>query len=117
KEWLEPGYPDSEKHESSGSETCHLDDLEGIKAWRGVVAMEQSTQHEDAGQQACYPPEHVSTWNKLLWGAQLELRCTVRGLLLVSLSQTFLRQTEQQVRRATTLVVKLLFGASLFDRT
>ncbi|KAL1467734.1 hypothetical protein MTO96_041967 [Rhipicephalus appendiculatus] len=108
-----PGLPESEKHAPSGSElatskTCCLDDLEGIEAWCAVEAVKQTTQCEDAGKRAYCPPQRVSAWNKLLWGARFELRHTVQGLSLVSFSQPFLHPTNAKVLQATTLVQKLL---------
>ncbi|KAH7943783.1 hypothetical protein HPB52_011615 [Rhipicephalus sanguineus] len=107
-------YPVNDKHAPSGSElatskTCCLDDLEGIKTWDAVEDVKQASPREDAVRQMCCPPLRVSICNKLLWGARLELRHTVReGLSLVSFSQRFLPRTNAQVLRATKLVQKLL---------
>ncbi|KAH7943784.1 hypothetical protein HPB52_011616 [Rhipicephalus sanguineus] len=109
-----PGMPVSDKHAPSGSELatpkmCCLDDLEGIQAWCAGEAAKQTSECEDAGKRTYCPPQLVSTWNKLLWGARLELRQTVReGLSLVSFSQPFLQPTNAKVLQATTLVQKLL---------
>ncbi|KAH8037855.1 hypothetical protein HPB51_018343 [Rhipicephalus microplus] len=108
-----PALPESDKRVPSGSElatskTCCLDDLEGVEAWHAVEAVKQTSESEDDGRKTCCPPQRVSAWNKLLWCAQLELRHTVHGLSLVSFSQPFLHQTDEQVRQVTTLVQKLL---------
>ncbi|KAH8037844.1 hypothetical protein MRX96_044871 [Rhipicephalus microplus] len=107
------GYPVNKEHAPSGSElatsqTCCLDDLEGMEDSETIQAVEESSQL-DVDKPRCCPPQRVSACNRLLRGTQMELRYTVReGLSLVSSSQPFVSRTNAHVQRATTLIHKLL---------
>ncbi|XP_075724397.1 uncharacterized protein LOC142767062 [Rhipicephalus microplus] len=77
----------------------------------GAVAAGEAIQHnpllDEAGKRTPCCPQRLSVWNKELWGADIEVRHTVReGLSLVSLKKKF--RTKPPVRDATPLIRKLL---------
>lgn len=88
--------------------TSCLADLEGVEAWCTGEPIERGSPGQERDERTCYSPQQLSTWNKVLWSSQLELRHDVRkGLSLVSISESFLPRTEPQVLRVTTLVHEL----------
>ncbi|XP_050030266.1 uncharacterized protein [Dermacentor andersoni] len=109
-----PGYPANDTLAPSGLElatsnrSC-LADLEGVKAWDTGAAIQQSLPCAQSENRTCCTPKHVSSWNKLLSNARMELRQTVRGgLSLMSFAQPFLPCSKEQVLQPAALVHKLL---------